>query len=166
MMVAAEEALSVHHPWERLFEAAFACLVWEGHAACAQGTLDRECYLAAGHVVVSWAPGRIELADSSAAREAGTQRQVEVQVPTFSMIPDFLVQTQRIATLPKPYAQHLAARLPLRVLDCPLPVPPLRAAMQWHRYQDDEPALCWLREALRERAQVLGLAPASAQDAG
>lgn len=161
MMVAAEAARSAHHPSEPLFDAPFACLVCAGHAACRHG-LDRAAYLAAGHVAVSWAPGRIELADSAAARAAGIDRRIDVSVPTFSMIPDFLLHTQRIATLPRPFAEHVAARLPLRVLDCPLPVPPLRGVMQWHRYKDEDPALRWLRDALHARSAALRLTPASA----
>jgi DNA-binding transcriptional LysR family regulator len=159
MMVAAEEARSSKQPSERLFDAPHACLVCATHPAAQQGTLDLDTYRAAGHVAVCWGGGRIELADAAAARAAGIERHLDVQVPTFSMLPDYLLHTHRIATLPQPYAVHLAKHLPLAVLPCPVPVAPLRGVVQWHRYKQADPALGWLREALHERVAALGLQP-------
>lgn len=160
LMVVAQAALSRRHPWEPLFVAPFACLVWQGHAAC-RGGISRADYLHARHVAVDWGQGKIELSDAAAWRGLEAERQVDVSVPTFSMIPDFLLGTRRVATVPRPLAEHLAQRWPLQVLDCPIPIEPLQGAIQWHPYKGNDRALLWLRQALHDRAHALGLNPAA-----
>jgi DNA-binding transcriptional LysR family regulator len=65
------------------------------------------------------------------------------------------VGTSRIATLPTRLAQRMATRFPLRVVPCPVELPVFVERLQWHKYQERDPAIVWLRGLLREVAQGL-----------
>jgi LysR family transcriptional regulator, nod-box dependent transcriptional activator len=44
---------------------------------------------------------------------------------------------------------------PLRLLPCPLPMPVLAETLQWHKYQEHDPAIAWFRDLLRRVAGTL-----------
>ena len=67
----------------------------------------------------------------------------------FCTLPHLLVGTNRIATVHRRLASVFASALPLRVLEPPLPMPPVVEAIQWHRYRDRDPARIWLYELLK-----------------
>lgn len=73
-----------------------------------------------------------------------------------SLIP-MVVNTQMIAITQTRLALDTQARLPIRVLAPPVPLPALRMSMQWHRYQTNDPSHRWLREQLVEVARQLDL---------
>jgi len=157
VVVAPEEAMAAGHPSEPLFAIDFVSLVWEGHHHAAAG-LTRDDYLAARHVSVRWASGRLMLHDARFLASAGLQITADITLPTFALLPPFLVQTQRVATLPRPLAQQLSAQWPLQVMDLPFDMPPLEGRIQWARHQADDPALGWLRDRLHSTARTSSMA--------
>ena len=67
----------------------------------------------------------------------------------FSSLPHLLIGTNRIATVHRRLAALYADALPLRILDSPVPMPPVIEAIQWHRYRELDPARAWLYAHLR-----------------
>jgi DNA-binding transcriptional LysR family regulator len=76
---------------------------------------------------------------------AGIQRKIAVTAPTFSLVPQLVMGTSRIATIHRRLASYYARQLPLRVLKTPIEFPPLKEVMQWHTYRETDPGLRWLR---------------------
>lgn len=156
IVIAAREGLSDKHPRQTIFNAPFACLLWREHEC---QTLDLPNYLALPHVTTQWPWRGFVTMEEQALRAQGLVRRVEVEVPSFALMPPFLIGTRRIGTLPRPLAEHLAQQAALKVLPCPLPVPVLHGTVQWHRHQDDDPAIRWVVSTLLEIVADLGLAP-------
>ncbi|WP_027593282.1 LysR family transcriptional regulator [Pseudomonas sp. LAIL14HWK12:I7] len=66
--------------------------------------------------------------------------------------PQFIVGGPCLSTLHSRLAHLYAQRFPLRLLPPPLAIPATLQVMQWHAYQDSDPALVWLRQLLAEVA--------------
>lgn len=151
LLIVPEFFAASNHPAERLFRDSWSCLSWEGNDIV--GTkLSMERFMAAGHVAIEWGAGRMQTFDETVATRLGHVRRREVTAPNFTVVPQLLVGTQRIATLQTHLAQRMSASAPLRLLDCPLPIPTFFEAVQWHKYQEQDPAIIWFRELLRTEA--------------
>lgn len=155
LLIAPDFAKVADHPCEQLFEDDFSCIVCRKHPAWRQGALSADAYFEAGHVGVEWGGGRRLTFDTRIVSAARRERRQDVIAPNFMLVPEFLVGTPRIATLPTRLARLVAGRFPVRVLPCPVPIPQFVELLQWHKYKDRDPAIGWLRALIREVA--LGL---------
>ncbi|EJM22894.1 transcriptional regulator [Pseudomonas sp. GM21] len=142
---------STRHPQEPLFEDGFSTIVCMGNHRVGD-SLTVQQYLALPHVVReagTAANGSME-AEFFASR--GLERRVRVAVDQFGLMPEFVVGSECIATMHSRLARLYARRFPLRLLAPPLEMPPTLQVVQWHAYQDADPALIWFRQLLAEVA--------------
>lgn len=154
LLIAPEFAIVSGHPAERLFEDTFSCLVCTDHSVKGQ-EMTVDDYFDATHVGVEWGGGRRTTYDARLISTGKRVRRQDVIAPNFTLVPELLVGTSRIATLPTRLARQMAQRFPLRVIKCPIEIPTFVEKLQWHKYQERDPAIAWLRLLLREAA--LGL---------
>jgi DNA-binding transcriptional LysR family regulator len=82
-------------------------------------------------------------------RQAGVEPRITVAVESYLAVPWFVVGTERIAITHRRFAEHVADGLGLRVLDCPIPLRPLKLALWWHPQFERDAGHRWLRETLR-----------------
>ncbi len=144
-LVAPEAYVSRTHPTEVLFEDTFTCVVWAGNAVVGN-RMSLEQYLDLGHVVVNVAGNEPPLNyDEHFLRRSNLRRRVEISVPMFNMAPQFVVGTDRVATITTRLAAKYAKVLPLRLLPLPIPMPPMVEVLQWHKVRQDDPAFQWFR---------------------
>ncbi|MBT2322705.1 LysR family transcriptional regulator [Variovorax paradoxus] len=138
------------HPFDVLFEEQFVCAVWSGGRFANTDKLTVEQYAAAGHVVI-YPPGMDgpTLAAWLKRRYPAAQR-IEVTTYSFAAAPYLVVGTDRIATMHARLAKLARKSLPLRLLPAPLPGPPMKQAIQWHKYRTQDPGLVWLRGLLHQ----------------
>jgi hypothetical protein len=66
-----------------------------------------------------------------------------------------VVGTNRVATVQTRLANKMALQWPLRVLPCPIEIPPIVESVQWHKYQERDPAILWFLGVLRSVALEL-----------
>jgi LysR family nod box-dependent transcriptional activator len=158
LVLSAASTVSPDHPSELLFSDTFSCLAWSGNPLIGP-SLTQEAFLRLGHVVTLLGQGRVPTLDQIAFEGLRIQRRVEVRVPSFTLVPACVVDTSRIATLQTFLAHRLARSAALRVMPCPFNIPPLVMAAQWHRHQNEDPAIQWVRRTLREVVLAEGLAP-------
>lgn len=156
LVIAAREGLTASHPSEPLFQESFSCIVCRDNANVGARLSTRQ-YLALRHAATVWARGQLHTMDQRAVDAAGLQRVVDVWLPAFTMLPAFVVGTERVATLQSTLARQLAAQWPVRVLACPIAIPDVLGDMQWHRYQDGDAALRWFRALVHATVASLGL---------
>jgi DNA-binding transcriptional LysR family regulator len=127
--------------------------------------LTLEEYLNLGHVVVSVAgaeqPGNY---DEQFLRRANFNRRVEIWVPTFSLAPQLVVGTGRVATITTRLAVKCAETLPLKLVPMPIAIPPMVEMLQWHKVHDYDPANQWFRRLLKEAVSDLSPEPPSIPD--
>jgi LysR family nod box-dependent transcriptional activator len=141
------------HPHHVLFRDTFSCIARRDHPAIGE-TLTVEQYAALGHVVVSFVEGRVTSFEAQFGT-GGLRQHVEVVAPSYQLLPDLVVGTDRIATIQTRLARRFAATHPIRVLTLPAPLPTFEEAMVWHeRFEGDE-AHAWLRTKMLEAAAML-----------
>ena len=133
---------------------ALCCLVCAQAQQYAEG-LSLADFCAAEHVVREFADGRNLAMDALHLHELGIERQVAVALESFALMPEFVVGTARIATLFRRQAEGFARRYGLRIHPAPLAFPPAVQVLQWHPYQERDPALMWFRGLLLEQAALL-----------
>ena len=98
---------------------------------------------------------RVTSFDAHFAAEIGVRRNVEIIVPSYQLLPDLVIGTERIATLQTRLAHQLAAVRPIKVLPLPVPLPRFEEAMVWHpRFEGDE-AHQWFRGRLLHAAAAM-----------
>jgi DNA-binding transcriptional LysR family regulator len=154
MLITPAFALVASHPSESLFEDSYACLVCKSHYP-GQSALTSDQYFEGSHIGVEWGGGRRLTYDQRLLAVGKRPRRQDVIAPSFTLVPELLVNTNRIATLPTRLAQRFASRFPLRVTPCPVDIPPFTEHMQWHKYQDLDPAIAWLRGLMHEVASEM-----------
>ena len=163
-LISPEGYVSAAHPTDVLFEDTYTCVVWADNDSVGT-SLTLEEYLNLGHVVVSVAgaeqPGNY---DEQFLRRANFNRRVEIWVPTFSLAPQLVVGTGRVATITTRLAVKCAETLPLKLVPMPIAIPPMVEMLQWHKVHDYDPANQWFRRLLKEAVSDLSPEPPSIPD--
>jgi len=152
LLVLPENFVSKEHPSELLFTDDFVCLCWNGNTQIAE-SVSEEQFFAMSHVVAQPGRQRPPTIDTWFFERFGHARRVEVVAMSFNTLPHLLVGTNRIATVHRRLARVYSGALPLRILEAPIPMPPLVEAIQWHRYRERDPGRIWLCQVLRESLQ-------------
>lgn len=160
-LISPDGYVSAGHPTDVLFEDTYTCVAWAGNESIGSSlTLDQ--YLELGHVVVSVAgaeqPGNY---DEQFLRRSNFKRRVEISVPSFSLAPQLVVGTGRVATITTRLAVKCARTLPLKLLPLPIAIPPMVEMLQWHKVHDYDPANQWFRRLLKEAINDLPHDPPS-----
>lgn len=116
------------------------CLMRSDHPLAEAGRLDRDAYLAAGHILVSNRRRGEGLADMT-LRRLGLARAVRFRTSHYFSALDVARRSDLILTTPLtgPPPEGLAA------LPCPFELEPQDLMLYWHRSADDDPANQWLR---------------------
>jgi LysR family nod box-dependent transcriptional activator len=117
-------------------------------------TISLEQYFAEGHVCIkhhgdqyfeSWFP----------AEMGGDQRKIEITTEFFTLVPQLVVGTDRIATIHHRLASYYKNILPIRLVTPDFEIPVLKETLQYHQYRDLDPACYWLRSVLQDAANSL-----------
>ncbi len=153
-LISPDFAAVAGHPSLALFEDSFSCVVCRDSRRW-KGGLDARRYFDAGHVGVEWGGGRRVTFDTRMVAASKRSRRQDVIAPNFTLVPELLLGTDRIATLPTRLANRLAKYYPVVKLPCPIPIPGFVEQIHWHRYQERDPALMWLRGLIVELATSL-----------
>ena len=138
----------------RLFADEVVCMVSADHPAVRRGW-DPESWLAAEHIApTSTHPGARGVIDAH-LDSLGLSRHITARCAHFSVIPDIVASSLLVLTTGRQYCELYAERLPLAILPCPVPFPPLMYYQLWHaRTQHSAPAQ-WLRESVKTVAHSL-----------
>ena len=157
-----ESELSALHPSEEVFRDEYVCVVWSGNPLVGE-TITLEQYLNLGHIGIRFGTQRYQSWDDKFLQRHGYIRRVEVTATNFTLMPQLLVGTSRVATLHRRLATYFQQYLPLRIHDLPIDVPPLVEKLQWHKYRDKDPGHLWFRSILREEAAKMDFSAAETQ---
>jgi LysR family nod box-dependent transcriptional activator len=155
LLIMPEDFMDPGQPQAHLFEDTYSCVVWEGNTQVGTA-LDLDTFLRCGHAVVRLGHPSVAPLDDGYFEEQNIVRRVAITTHDFTSLIPLIVNTQLIATTQTRLARQNQARLPIRILAAPLPIPALRISMQWHQYQATDPSHGWLRNQLLEIAQDLG----------
>ncbi|MEP6722201.1 MAG: LysR family transcriptional regulator [Variovorax sp.] len=127
-----------------LYPQDFVCLINPRHPRLAGNAFGLREYKAEAHVDIEGGTGA-QLLDAALARKR-IQRRVVLELPGFLGLAAIVSTTDLVATLPRHIGETLARTNGLKVLDCPVPVPPFMVKQHWHARYHQDPANRWLRE--------------------
>ncbi len=137
------------------------CAVRSGHPTLGE-RLSVEQYAALPHIDITAADSRAGLIDEVLAAH-GLQRRVALRLQSFLGSPLILVRSDFVLTAPEGVIEVYRRSLPLRIVEPPIALPPLLTFMHWHERTQDDPAMQWLRDAIRRAFE--GRTDAAAPDA-
>jgi len=137
--------LSEKHPFCKLFEDELVAVRW---SEAASEPLTLSSYFAGKHVMTKFGKTRKPSIEEFLMTEVGLRRDLDVVVSNFALLPQFVVGTERIATMHRRLALHFAEFLPLQVEPLPFRLPNVQEALQWPQLNHNDPASIWLREII------------------
>ena len=138
----------------KLFADEIVCLVAEGHPAVRRGW-TQEDWLAAEHIAPTPThPGARGVIDEFLAGQ-GLARNITARCPHFGLLPRMVASSLLVLTTGRQFCDRYAATLPVRVLDCPVPFPPLVYYQLWHERSHQSAGARWLRERIKAVAAGL-----------
>lgn len=140
--------LSPDHPSRPLFEDDYVCVVWaENDLVGDHLTIDD--YLALGHITTRFGDTRrMPSFEEWFVSNGGHERRLEVVTYDFNSAIQLVIGTRRVVTAHRRLAERHARFLPIRMIPLPLTIPRLTEHLQWHQYQDRDPANQWMRDLL------------------
>jgi DNA-binding transcriptional LysR family regulator len=116
--------------------------------------MSLHAFKTADHVVFQPDPGHVIAFDAWLHEHYRFEPTVKLYLSNYSLLPQAIVGTRRIATIPARLAQQYASTLPIRILKPGFPMPPMIEILQWHPVHSDDAGLTWLRATLHEVASV------------
>lgn len=149
LIISLDQNLQNELPKVDLYSEDFVVISWDQNTAFT-GSLSQQDYENLGHVVVRLGSYRMAPIDEVFISEMGIKRRAEIIVGAFDHAPDFVVNTQRLATIQRRLATHFAATMPIRIHEIPFETPRLKIGMQWHRHNTADAAHRWLRESIQK----------------
>lgn len=143
----------------RLLSDEIVCLVAEDHPAVRAASTrawSADRYLACEHVAPTPfhanAPGVIDEHLAS----TGVTRNVMVRSAHFGLIPLMVAQSLLVLTTGRLFCSRYVDSLPVRIVRCPVPFPPLTYYQLWHDLTHASASGRWLRDQVRDVARNLG----------
>jgi DNA-binding transcriptional LysR family regulator len=107
-------------------------------------SLDLATYVALPHILVAPRGSPRGVVDEALTR-LGHQRRIAVVMQSFVAAMFVASKTDLLVTLPRRVVLELERPLAVRVLEPPLPLPPLELHLVWHERDHYDPAHRWLR---------------------
>lgn len=150
---------SPDHPSEQFFVDDYVVLAWEGNTRVGD-SLSADDFFDARHATVMFETHTPSYEAWFIENEGGRTRDIAVVVGSFSALPFVIEGTDYLALMHRSMANIFARQMPLRILPCPIDIPPLVESIQWHSYSDTDACLTWVRDRIRTHAQPLSLAAA------
>ncbi|HGF7190834.1 LysR family transcriptional regulator [Vibrio cholerae] len=132
---------------QRLFSDNYAVVMCRQHPfANSSITLDRYCQ--SRHVIISGnGLGKTDM--DHELKRLNQEREVVASLPHFSMVPELLMNTDLIATLPKRLVTHLGGRYEIAVAELPFKTADFRVEQFWHLIHHHSPIHQWVRQEIK-----------------
>ena len=132
----------------QLFSDEVVSLVSREHPAARSGWSQEE-WLAAEHIApMPTYPGARGVIDQVLS-SLGLTRNIVARSAYFGLIPEMVAHSRLVLTTGRQHCERVAAQLPLVIVPCPVPMPPLHYYQLWHTRSQHARAARWLRERVK-----------------
>lgn len=132
---------------EYMFTPEYVCAMRNGHSL-AKPKMSVKEFAEAEHLLMSLSGDISGVADDALAR-MGLTRRIAMTVNHFSSIIPLLQESNLIAVVPASTIENAVCKGELSVTKIPVEVAPSQLAMLWHKRQDRDGGLFWLREHIK-----------------
>ena len=139
---------NARYPTRELWRDTDVIISWEG---AGYGAITEDVFFAAGHAVSTFGADRRPSVTDSHIATFGRDRRIEVLLPGFADLCRAVVGTQRLATMHRAYAEHLAQHNPIRIHETWAPFPEVVEVAQWHKVRESDTGVHWLLELLSDQ---------------
>ncbi|GAA5218167.1 LysR family transcriptional regulator [Corallincola platygyrae] len=143
MVIGAQATASSVIRTEFLFNPCYACVMRLDHPLT-KVPLTLERFAAADHLLVSLSGDVTGYTDQVLAQQ-GMKRRVAMSVNHFATVPALLKETDLIAVVPSTTIEQAMFNGELAVMEPPIELAPAPVASAWHKRQENDKGLCWLR---------------------
>lgn len=127
-------------------------LTRKGHPVISRG-LDMASYLEARHILVSSRAEGPGIEDFELSRH-GAQRNIRLRCQHYYAACRVVESSDLLLTMPETYARIIAQNTDIEVLAPPVEMPSIDVHLYWHKAYEQEPALVWFRDLLRNLQQA------------
>lgn len=152
VMLVPEEFTLKEHPMELILEEPHVIVGWAENPLFADEIGPDEFY-SASHVGVRIGPERSLSFTERQLESLGVARTLAVFAPSFSVVPWFLVGTNRLAVMQQRLATAFQAVMPLKTAPLPFDMPSMKLMGQYHAARSEDEGLKWLLNRLRRLAR-------------
>lgn len=153
LFIAPEGVMLDNYPSAILMSDELACVVDVKNELVSGNVITAEQVGSMGHVSVGFARTSHLSIETWLTETMGGSRKVDIITNDFSTMIYTLKGTQRVAILPKKFANIHAQKHDLKVVSLPYDTPLLVESMMWHPTLDNDPIHRWLREKIMNAAQ-------------
>lgn len=140
LLVTIDFAVSADHPSQLLFEDDYV-VVGDALNPALREEMTRETYFDMGHVTARFGRAQMPAFEEWFTRRQKQQRRIEVVAPTFLSLPGLVIGTERITTMHRRLAEQVTQSLPLKMVELPFQIPPIREVVQWHASNGNDQAI-------------------------
>jgi LysR family transcriptional regulator, nod-box dependent transcriptional activator len=147
LMITPVENLAPDHPTEDLFEERFVLAGWLENPVF-ERDITMEDFRTASHIAVEIGRTRRASFAEAQLRRLGIERRIDIHVSAFSVVPELLVGTNRLAIMHERLAKSAATHLPIAHAPLPFEFPVMKEVIQFHRTRASDPGLIWLRQEI------------------
>ncbi|MCW8334807.1 LysR family transcriptional regulator [Vibrio sp. SCSIO 43135] len=125
------------------------CVVRKDHPVLS-GNWTLDTYLSMRHVQVRCDGNDRWLLDYRLA-DIGVERDIAITVPDFNSAASLCTYTDFVFTAPSHFTHLVAKQMDLVVLPLPMEFPPMAYTLFWHLDRENDPALTWLRNIIKQK---------------
>lgn len=151
LMMAPEAVMLDNYPSTPLVSDELVCIADINNTLIGD-ELSFEQFNSLGHVSVGFARASHLSIEPWLIETMEINRRVEIITNDFSTMIYTLLNTKRIAILPRHFAEVHAQRGAIKIIKLPFESPPLRESMMWHPTLENDPMHRWLRQRIVECA--------------
>lgn len=151
LLLAPRHAAGAGIVWSSLYSDVYVCVL----AATNRTHLTAERFAAMSHVLVAPREEPGAVVDEVLARLRRPPRRVAVLAPTFLVLPQLLVDTPYVATVPARLADAYCRTFPLRAVPPPVPIPGFTIHQAWHEVHRHDAGHRWLRQQVARIAATV-----------
>lgn len=144
LFIIPENALRVsgleRHP---LYSDTYVCIARADNDALYEGMTTPE-FMALQHVGYSALPRLVVNHETMMWDQLHAEPRYQLTMGNYLMFPRIVTNSNAVAIVPRQLALTLQGEWPLRLVECPLPVPEIKISALWKPAQEADPALAWL----------------------
>jgi LysR family transcriptional regulator, nod-box dependent transcriptional activator len=138
--------------FEALMSETLVCIGHVDDSTLAAG-LSVKQYLARPHISFFLDPLVHISVEQAYLAGAGMSQFDRMLATSYAIIPAVVAASHSLAIVPESLALKSKDIYPLQIVPSPVPYPPLEQIMVWHRRNDNNPAIIWLRSKLKQSVE-------------